>query len=690
MEVLYESATTRVFRTVALQPLICKQPLGEDGLRRVRHETAMLQRLEGMEGVARLAAGAQADGVISLHDYGGSTLAQMLEAGRFDAGAIVKLAMQLARTLAEIHRRGVVHRDVNPNNILVSPSGDAVLIDFDLAMTPGQPGFAAQEGEVTGTLAYLAPEQSGRTGRAVDQRADLYAFGVTLYEMVTGRLPFDALETLNLIHQHLVIDPVPPLQLDARIPTGLSAIVMRLMAKAPEQRYQSAGGLLYDLRRVQTAIEAGEDVAFELGERDFPARLAPPQQLVARDRELATLRAAFARAIDAPQGAVLDEGAAGVGKSALIHELRAAAAAAGGWFVHGKFDQFQKDAATAGAVTQTAQALGRLLLALPPQEQAAQRQRILDVLGRNAGLMTRLSPEFGLLLGPHPDVPEVDPSQAEERFQQAATDLLTAIVSPERPLVVVFDDLHWAGPASLSAFGRMVNEGGVRGLLLVGAFRPEEVDGDHLLAPALEQWSKLAAPPLRISLDNLDEAGTGEFLAKMLRLAGDRALELSRALGTLSAGNPFDTLEMVNALRADGVLGHDDVDWYWNNDQVRHYVGASNVVDLLTARITRLPAASRELMEFMSCLGNSVQRALLAAAMGLGESELQKRLGATLDDGLLVAETAEGHSVVRFRHDRVQQAVLGALHEDRRLHHQISLARKLAAYPALEHGAAAQ
>ncbi|WP_395687078.1 AAA family ATPase [Caenimonas koreensis] len=687
---LYESPTTRVFRSLHPQPYICKEQVGPDAARRMRHETSLLQRLKAIEGIARLAVGIEVDGMLVLHDHGGTTLAQQLQAGPVDADTLVKLAMQLARTLAEIHRRGVVHRDVNPTNIVMSSSGDAVLIDFDLAGMPGQPGFVPPDGEVMGTLAYLAPEQSGRTGRAVDQRADLYALGVTLYEAATGRLPFESLETLNLIHQHLAVDPVPPHQLDARVPAGLSAIVLRLMAKAPEQRYQSADGLLNDLRLLRQKLDAGDHGMFELGERDFPARLAPPRQLVARDAELASLAGAFARALDEPQGAVLVEGAAGVGKSVLIHELRALAAAAGGWFVHGKFDQFQKDAATAGAVTQTTQAVARLLLALPPQDLAAQRQRILSVLGHNAGLMTRLAPEFGLLLGAHPAVPEVDPSQAEERFQQAILDLLTAIVSPERPLVVVFDDLHWAGPASLRGFARMVSESGVRGLLLVGAYRPEEVGPDDVLTPMLAQWSQLAAPPLRIALGNLDEGSTGLLLEKMLRLGGDRALELARAVRTLSAGNPFDTLEMVNALRADGVLGHDNTGWHWNSDEVRHYVGASNVVDLLKARIERLPAASRELVEFMSCLGNSVEFQLLAAAVRLGARELEERLGALLEDGLLLAESVAGQRIVRFRHDRVQQAVMGALPGERRMHHQLAMARSLSAHPAYEHEAAAQ
>ena len=659
--------------------VVIKEPLGPDGARRLAHENDMLRRLAGVQGVGLLVAAAVTlDGVLTLQDHGGTTLAQLLGAGPVETARVVALAAQLARTLAAVHRAGIIHRDINPTNILLLASGDAVLIDFDLALLVDQLSGASPQDGIVGTLAYLAPEQSGRTGHAVDQRADLYALGATLYEMATGRVPFEASDTLELIHDHLVREPVEPAHRDARVPNGLSAIIMRLMAKAPEQRYHSAEGLLHDLQRLRQALVAGGEGLFELGERDFAARLAAPQRLVGRDAELALLGNALADALQTPRRTVLIEGAAGVGKSALMNELRPLAQAAGGWFVHGKFDQFRRDIATTGGLVQALRSLGRIVLAQSRHELALQRRRILDSLGPNAGLITRLSPELALLLGPQPDVPVVDPRLVELQMQQAMVDLLGVIASPERPLVAVIDDLQWAPAIDLRALERLMCEPGLRGLLLVCAFRTEEPEAGDVLPPMLANWRQLRQVPTEIRLANLAAHSVGEIVGQMLRLEDRPAQELGQAVGELTGGNPFDTVEMVNAMRRQGVLSLGESGWQWDEANVRHFVGRGNVVDLLATRIARLPVASRLLLECMSCLSNIVDCKLLMAAMGLDDAELRTRLRAPVEDGLVVADTSEGQDNVRFRHDRVQQTVLAAMEDSRGVSSQLAMARRLA------------
>jgi len=240
--VLYESATTRVLRArFAGADVVCKEPVGPDAGRRLRHEQDILSRLAGVEGVAQLATHALRDGMLALRDSGGVALSQMLEAGRCDIGMVLSLAPRIARALAALHRAGIIHRDINPANIVVRDDGELELIDFDLAMFAEQRATAAacaMPDGIAGTLGYLAPEQTGRTGRPVDQRADLYALGATLYELATGKLPFESQDTLEAIHDHLVRQPQAPSQVDPRVPPALSAIVLRLLAKAPEQRYE--------------------------------------------------------------------------------------------------------------------------------------------------------------------------------------------------------------------------------------------------------------------------------------------------------------------------------------------------------------------------------------------------------------------------------------------------------------------
>jgi signal transduction histidine kinase len=400
------------------------------------------------------------------------------------------------------------------------------------------------------------------------------------------------------------------------------------------------------------------------------------------------LQDAFDRALNTNRRTVLIEGAAGVGKSALTSQLRPMVARAGGWFVHGKFDQYQRDGAATGALTQALRALGRLMLAQSRDELTVQRQHILDALGRNAGLITRLSPEFALLLGTQPPAPEIDPRQAELQLHQAALDLIGAITSSDRPLIIVLDDLQWAGALSLRFVERAMGEPGLRGLLVVGAYRAEAVDDGHVIAPMLAQWRQQAEPPLHIALSNLTAEGMGSLIGKMLRLPPARAKSLAGAVGALTGGNPFDTVEMINALRRDGILRLGEQGWEWDEAAIRHFVGRGNVVDLLAARIVHLPAGACELLEFMSCLGNAVECSLLGAATGMDEEDLRQRLRAPLEDGLLVADQTGGQDSVQFRHDRVQQAVLGGMDEAQRIQRQLAMARRLAVVPAFARDAA--
>ncbi|MES2785920.1 MAG: AAA family ATPase [Pseudomonadota bacterium] len=710
-QVLHESATTRVWRGAsALTGVVCKQFLGTGASERANHEREVLARLAGVPGLAQLIEGPQAGcgqeaDVVVLRDAGPATLAQLLLEGILGPARLLELAVRVVRAVAAMHRAGVIHRDINPSNIVLSEAGDPVLIDFDLAVLAGQHLVGVPDTGIVGTLAYLAPEQSGRTGRAVDQRADLYAIGVMLYEMACGQLPFEEQDTLQLVRDHLVRDPPAPSQIDSRVPAGLSSLILRLLAKSPEQRFQSAEGLLHDLLRlaqdnarngIGNASDPGGECLddgiceFALGERDFPARIEAPPDLVGRDAELAQLRAALADTVRTSRHTVLIEGAAGVGKTALINTLRPLAAAVGGWFAYGKVDPYSRDGAAAGAMTQAMRALGRLLLALPRDELVVQRQRILDSLGRNAALLAGLLPEFALLLSAHGAIPDGDPRQAEARMQQAAVDLLSAIASPERPLVIVQDDLHWAAAQSFRAFGQLMNDSRLRGVLLVGAYRREELDQSPTLQPLLAQWLQQAEPPVVIALGNLTPGATDELAGRMLRLDAQAAHDLGREVSVFTGGNPFDTVEMINALRREGVLNLQDHGWHWNTDAVRRFVSQSSGVDLLAARLERLPQTSREVLAFMSCLGNSVEYARLAVATGLGSDELSALLAAPIEDGLLVAQRGDGQDKLSFRHDRVQQAVLGALDHAQRGQLQLVMARRLAAESAMESDAAQQ
>ena len=360
---------------------------------------------------------------------------------RLAPSALSDIALQLAHALARRHRQGAAHLSVNPSHIVLTETQPqtlmagggwtATLLDPPAAMDPRR--------QTAGGLAYLAPEQTGRTGRPVDPRADLYGLGAALYELIAGQAPFAHADPLQLLHDVLAQRPIPPAALARGTPQPLSDIVMRLLEKDPDRRYQSAEGLAHDLVVLRQRLAGGDAGAFELGSHDFAARLSPPTRLIGRETELAALQAAFAQAARGRAGAVLIAGAPGIGKSMLINALRPLVSAQRGWFVSGKFDQYRRDRST-DAVHQAFRALGRLLLAEPEAELASLRARMLDALGSNAGLIAATNPELALLLGVPPE-PAGDPATAGRRHVRAAADLICAITSPTRPLVVVLDDL---------------------------------------------------------------------------------------------------------------------------------------------------------------------------------------------------------------------------------------------------------
>ncbi len=553
--------------------VIRKEPLGPDGERRLRHEMAILERLRGVEGVAQLAEAPRYPGSIVVADVGGTSLAG--PALPLAVDDLTGLAVGLARAVAGMHRRGVTHRDVTPANILISRDGALCLVDFALATSFAEirPEFTHHT-EIVGTLAYLAPEQTGRTGRPVDQRADLYALGATLYELATGEPPFGSGDPLRLTHDHLARVPVPPAEVNRAVPGPLSAIIMHLLEKEPDNRYQTADGVVYDLERL----------------RDAQARPAA----AGRCR------------------GVLVRGAPGVGKTALADELRPVVTAGDGWFVVGKFDQYRRDLEF-DAVYQAFRALGRLLLAEPEDELAEVRGRILEAVGPNAGLLTAVLPEFAALLGVPPD--PGDPLTAQVRARRAGVEVLRAVASRKRPVVLFVDDLQWAGRTPLGLVDLVLNEEPVEGLLLVGAYREDDVDTAHPLAALLSRLQDQAAVQ-HLRLVKLPVPSLITMVAEMLHVDPATAAGLAEVIEPHTRGNPYETVELLNALRRDGVLTATAAGWRWDAAAVRAHLGQSEVAGLLAARVEAMPAASRAMVEAMACLGGRAEVSLLQAATG--------------------------------------------------------------------------
>jgi signal transduction histidine kinase len=678
-ELVHESERSRVTRLFfAGRTAIRKQPLGQDAERALRREVAVLERLRGAVGVAQLEDAQLYPGSFVMADAGDTSLAQMSTPLAIDE--LIELAVRLARAVTEMHRRGVLHQDITPANVVISGDGAPCLIGFGSATSSaeGRPQLT-QHAEIVGTLAYVAPEQIRRTGRSVDQRADLYALGATLYDLATGGPPFGSGDPLRLTHDHLARVPTPPAEVNPAVPAALSQIVMHLLEKDPDQRYQSAEGALYDLGQLRAGA------ALRVGEHDVPQRLMAPSRLVERKAEVTALEAAFEGAVSGACRGVLVGGAPGVGKTALVAELRPVVTSAAGWFVAGKFDPYRRDLEF-DAVNQALRTLGRMLLAEAESELAEVRERILAAVGANAALLTAIVPEFATLLGVPPDAG--DPLTAQARAQRTAAHALRAVASRRRPLVVFVDDLQWAGRSPLGVVDLMLSEEPAEGLLLVGAYRDDDVDAAHPLAAPLSRW-RAQAGVWHLQMANLPTHGLATLLADMLHAAPATVAGLADAIAPHTRGNPYETVELLEALRRDGALTATVRGWRWDEAAVRARLGHSNVAESAAGRLESIPAAARELIETMALLGGRAELSLLQVVSGQPASVVESQLAPVLDEGLLVAEP-DAHPAVRFRHDRIREAILDGLDPPQRRMRQLALARRLARGPELFAVAAAQ
>ncbi|GAA2512504.1 diguanylate cyclase [Winogradskya humida] len=654
--------------------VLLKEPLGAGALARARHENMILERLRGIPGIGGLAGITVADTVV-LHDIRGERVEAVLRDGKLSPAQVLTIARDLAATIAAMHTRGVVHLDINPANVLLTgPDRHPILIDFGAAtsLADDDSGFVHHR-DIVGTLAYLSPEQTGRTGRPIDHRTDLYALGATLHEMVAGAPPFLPGDDLRLIRDILLSTPEPLTTLLPGCPPALSQIVTRLLSKEPDERYQSAQGLLRDLNR---AADRPRET-FELGRWDFPFPLSAPARLIGRDREITALHAAFTRAMLGNRRGLLITGVPGVGKTALINELRRPLTARGGWFVSGKASQYQ-EAATTGPVQQALGGLAPLLLAEPPDVLLGVQHRLRDALGPHAGLVAAALPPFAPLLGDTDTTTEVGTGS---RLPRALVELTRAIASAQRPVVLVIDDLHWADPVSLTLLDALITEPDLPGLMIIGAFRADWADTGHPLTALVTRWRSLGVMPATIPLENLPADRTTTMLADLLRLPAAAAERLGTCLLRHTAGNPFDTLELLNALRRDDLLHLGDDGWTWDETAIRDYVARGDVLDLLQDRLAHLPPATRSLLHTMAYLGSAVPAGLLAVAADLPLPELVQQLGPALDDGLLLwqhTDLDDHGQLLRFRHDRVHQAAFDTGDIPGRAGHRLALARRLA------------
>jgi serine/threonine protein kinase len=647
-------------------------------LRRLEHEYELRSKLDPAWAARPLALVPDKERtVLVLDDPGGEPLDRLLER-RLELTQFLQTAISLAVAVGKVHEQELVHKDIKPANVMVDAASRQVwLTGFGIAsQLPRERQPPDSPESIDGTLAYMAPEQTGRMNRSIDSRSDLYCVGVTLYETVTGVLPFTASDPIEWVHCHIARQPTPPAELRNEVPEALSAIVMKLLAKTAEERYQTAAGLEADLRKcLENWRSFGRIDPFFLGEHDSSARLLIPEKLYGRDQESAELLEVFERVVvSGTSEFVLVSGYSGVGKSSLVNELQQAIVLPRGIFISGKLDQHKRDVAYA-TLAQAFQTPVRHILSKSETELRHWSDAIRHSLGLNGRLIVNLIPDLELVIGKQAPVPELPVEEAQNRFQAVFRAFLGVFARKEHPLVLFLDDMQWLDRATLSLIEHLVTHPDLRHLLLIGAYRDNEVSASHPLMMTLDAIRRTDTVVRDIVLGPLSPDDVGRLVADSLRQDPTCTEPLARLVHEKTAGNPFFTIQFLTALAEEHLLEFDRraAAWRFDTNRIRAERSTDNVVDLVVAKLNRLPDNSLEILKQLACLGNSAEAAVLTMVHGGSDEDVHPDLWEAVRGGFIV-HLADSYNFVP---DRVQEAAYSLIPEEMRAEVHLRIGRSL-------------
>ncbi len=688
IEALYEGTTSCVYRAsreseqtwVIIKTLKAEYPSIEQ-LARLRHEYNIVQSLE-IEGIIKpLALESYQNGLaLILSDFLGEPLTQLIAAQTFELSKFLPIAIQLASILDQLHQNNIIHKDIKPHNILVNAKSSQVqIIDFSISSRLSRENQTVSNPTLLeGTLAYMSPEQTGRMNRSVDYRTDFYSLGVTFYEMLTGQLPFQATDALEIVHCHIAKTPVPPHLINSEIPEAVSDIVMKLMVKTAEDRYQSALGLKADLEICLKMLQtSGKIFRFTVGELDLFSQFSIPQKLYGREQEVSLLMDAFRR-VSSPsqqQGRaemMLISGYSGIGKSSLVNEIHKPIVEARGYFISGKFDQFKRNIPYASLI-QAFQELMRQLLTESSDKIAVWKAKLLEALGSNGQVIIDVIPEVERIIGVQPPAPQLGPAESQNRFNRVFRQFIQVFTQPEHPLVLFLDDLQWVDSASLKLIQLLACDPDSQYLLLIGAYRDNEVSATHPLMLTLEEIHSCNAVVNNIVLQPLQINHVNQLISDTLRTDTEKSQPLTELVFNKTQGNPFFLTQLLKSLYQEDLLSFDFSQgcWQWDVNRLQDIDITDNVVELMVSQIQKLLPTTQNALKLAACIGDKFTLDVLSIVNQKSLSETAADLWESLQAGLVLPlsqsykipmvgeweiNNRQSPIAYKFLHDRVQQA----------------------------------